>query len=115
MAGPVTANLSQFIGEDKVYQDTIYKSDGTTLQDITGWEVSFYIHVYGDPTSVLLTKTTTGGGIALTTPLSGVMQITVGASDTINMFPGQYEYSIDRTDTGNSLVITKGLFTLLSR
>jgi hypothetical protein len=116
MAGPIIANLSQFVGEDKVYQDTIYQSNGTTPQDITGWGVSFYIHVYGDPDSKLVSKDNgVVGGVVLTTPLLGVLRISVLASDTASIYPGQYEYSIDRTDTGNSLVVTRGCFTLLSR
>lgn len=113
------ANLAQAVGEDKLYQDTIFQSDGTTPQNITSWSVSFTVHAYNDPTLVYFQKTIINGtvqdGIAFPDPTHGVMNITVANADTVNMPPGEYEYIIERTDTGNDAVLTRGLFTLLRK
>ena len=108
----VIANLSQYPGEDKVYQDTIYQADGTTPQDITGWAVTFAVHPYGDPSVTLISKTV-GAGITLTNPTMGVMQIQMDAADTISLPPGQFQYYVERTTTGGDTIPTAGLFTLL--
>lgn len=111
----VVVNLSLHHSEDKIFQDTIYQSNGTTLQDITNWNVSFLVHTYGDPTNVFITKTTANSGIVLSNPTLGVLQISIVAADTSVMIPGEYEFVISREDAGNSAVVTKGLFTILRR
>jgi hypothetical protein len=115
-ASPTTiVNLAQFVGEDKLYQDTIVQADGVTPQDITNWGVSFKVTAYDDPTAVYISKSTAGGGITLVTPLLGVLQILVQSTDTAGMYPGSYRYAIERVDVGNDAVLTAGLLTLLSR
>lgn len=107
----VIVNLAMRIGEDKIFQDTIYQSDGITPQNITGWSVSFVVHRYGDRSTVFITKTV-GAGITLTSPTTGVMQITVANADTVSLQLGQYGYYVQRTDSGNSADLSSGLFTL---
>ena len=108
----VTANLAQFVGEDKIYQDQILQADGVTPQDITNWQITFTMHAYGDPATVFFTKTV-GSGISVPQPNNGICQITVAQADTINLNPGQYSYSIIRTNPNADAVPTYGLFTLL--
>ncbi len=110
----VLANLSQFTGEDRIYQITVYSS-GTTPQNITGWSLAFRVHVYGDPGSLFLTKTTGGGGIVLTNPTLGILQVSLAAADTSSLTPDEYQFFLERTDTSNDLILTAGLFTLLRR
>lgn len=110
----VIANLAQFVGEDKQYQDTIYQADGSTAENITGWSVTFDMHAYDDPDNVYFTKTV-GAGIVLTTPASGVLTITVDRADTVDLPPGQYAYTIYRTNSGANVVVTYGMFTLVGR
>lgn len=115
MAVPaITANLAFFSGEKKIIQDSVFQSNGTTPQDITGWSVTFKMHHYGDPSSALVTKTV-GSGIVLTTPTSGIMQITLDAVDTVSIHPGLYEYYVERTDSSSNAVVTRGCITLQQR
>lgn len=109
----ITNNLSMMVGEDRIFQDTIYQADGVTVQNISGWSVSFSVFRYDNPTTVFFTKTTAGGGVVLTSPLTGVLQVTVTAADTASMYPNQYEFVVQRTDTGNVLNLTRGVLSLL--
>lgn len=111
----VVADLVMFLGTDKTFADTIYQSDGVTPQDITNWSLKFVVHAYGDQSTVFITKTTGGGGITIPLPTNGLANITVNAADTVNMFPGQYGWYVERTDSGADDVLSYGLFTLLQR
>ena len=109
----VTSNLAMMIGEDRVFQDTIYQADGVTVQNISNWTISFTVFRYDSPSTVLITKTTAGGGVVLTNPTQGVLQITVAAADTASLYPNQYEFVVQRTDSGNVLNLTRGVLSLL--
>lgn len=116
-AGATIVNIAMYLGSAKVFEDTIYGTDGSTPQDITGWGLAFVVHKYGDQYTTFITKTTGGGGIALTDPQNGVLQVTLAETDTVVssvpvIFPGQYEYYIQRTDVGNTDTLSRGLFTL---
>lgn len=106
------ANLSVFWGEDKTLQDTIYQSDGSTVQNITGWLITFVVTAYGNPEAIFITKTV-GDGITLSNPTQGVLQIALGSEDTLVMRPGEYSYEIRRTGAGAESMLTYGLFTIL--
>lgn len=110
----VIVNIQLYKSEDKIYEDTIYESDGTTPQDITGWALLFSFHKYGDPDTVFFEKTT-GDGIEITNADEGVCQVTVESDDTEDLYPNQYGYYISRTDTGDNAVLTSGLATLALR
>ena len=104
-------NLSMSIGEDQPFTDTIVKADGVTPQDITNWALTFTIHAYGDPNIVYVTKTI-GSGLTVPVPANGQVNIAMQNADTVNMYPGLYQWRIERTDTGNDRVLSTGLFTL---
>ncbi len=106
------SNARMFVGNDKTFLDTIYQADGVTPQDISGWSLAFFLHEYGNPDNVFVTKTT-GSGIVLTAPTLGQLTITLHRADTLGMFAGQFQYSVTRTDTGFYLEQSLGLFTLL--
>lgn len=101
-------NMQINVGEQKAFTDTI-TTVTSGVQDITNWLVTFTLHVVNDPGSVFLTKTV-GSGITLTNPSQGVMTIQFNPSDTSGLRPGQYAYSIERTDV--PLQLTVGLLTL---
>jgi hypothetical protein len=110
----IAANFSCYVGEDVSLPVTIYQADNATPEDITGWSsVSFIVHAIGS-TTALITKTV-GNGIVLTTPLSGLLTITVAAADTVNLAANQYLFRIERTDLGSDAVLTEGFFTLLGK
>lgn len=110
--GAVVTNLSIFVGEDKLFQDQIYEADGTTQQDVTGWHLTFTVHAYHDPSTVFITKTV-GSGVTLVPPTTeGVVDILVSSSDTLGIWPGVYQWKLERTDSGSEAVLSLGLFTV---
>ena len=108
-------NLTIFKGTDKTIQDSIFQADGITPQNLTGWSLKFTIYLYGDSSQVFITKTSSGppGGITISNPLNGTILINIMMADSINMYPGQYEYKIERVDLGFDDRPTIGLFTIL--
>lgn len=109
----ITRNITKdddwFTGEDKSLVFTIYQSNETTAQDITGWALSYRLKrspadADGD---AVLTKTT-GSGIALTTPLSGICTVTIEDTDTDSLDPRTYFHELKRTNAGNETVLTTG-------
>ena len=134
MMMPAYLALSQFVGEDKVFPPlTIYQSDGVTPQNITGWSLTFTIHAYGDPSAVFFSvppdltdqngivltdengiSLTVNVGVTVSNPSSGQVQVAIARSNTLNMFPSQYSYSLARTNPGNYTELYYGAYTLNS-
>jgi hypothetical protein len=110
----ITTNDDFFLGEDKVLPDTIYQSDGITLQNVTGWTISFMVkkHATDLDADAKVTKTTANGGIVLTAPLSGLITITLASADTASLPAGLYAYEVKRTDVFPKTVLTTGTLTL---
>ncbi len=104
-------NLSQYVGEDKQFIDTILQPDGVTPQNIANWLLTFVVHAYGDPNVVYITLTI-GTGLTVPMPTNGQVTITNAMANTLNMRPGLYQWFIQRTDSGNSAILSGGLFTL---
>ena len=96
------------VGEDKTLRFTIYQSDGTTVQNITGMAVEFVIREHDESPVALLTKTTGGGTIVLTTPTSGILDVTLLDTDTETWKPKVYRYALRRTDAGSETVWAYG-------
>lgn len=111
MASALVGNLSQYTGEDKVYQDQIYQPDGITKQDVTGWTAALVVHKYNDPFTTFFTVI---GGI-VGSPLLGLLSFPVPSALTINMRPDQYAYYVKRTNVGGDTIVSVGLFSLLQR
>ena len=107
----ISANIVWYIGEDVSIPDTIYQADGITPENITGWSVSFIVHAIGSSTP-LITKTV-GAGIVLTTPLSGLLTVTIAAADSATLAANQYCFKVVRTDAGADAILTTGFLTLL--
>lgn len=108
-------NLFQYLGTDKQFQVTIFQGDGVTRQDLSTWAaVSFIVHAYGNPNIVYITKTV-GSGVALTTPLQGIITVTINAADTASMPPDLYQFRIERTDANNDVVTGIGTYSLLGK
>lgn len=98
-----------FTGEDKALVFTIYESDETTPQDITGWTVSWRLkRRQSDADSAALLTKTVGGGISLTTPLSGVLTVSVADTDTDAILAGSYFHELKRTTDGSETVLSFG-------
>jgi hypothetical protein len=110
----ITADDDFFLGEDKSLVVTVYQSDGITLQNVTGWAISFMVKKSATDAdaNAKVTKTTAGGGIVLTAPLSGLITITLTDTDTASLPADSYRYEVKRTDDGSETVLTFGRLTL---
>ncbi len=108
-----TFTFEMFTGEDVSFPVTIYQSDGTTPQNISGWALRFVLHPPSGPPVVTLT--TAGGEIALTTPLSGLATVTLGAGKTALLPSGDYVCYVERADSGFDAILADGTATLKAR
>jgi hypothetical protein len=103
-----------FIGEDKILGPfTVYQQNKRTPQNITGWSVSWMMKRDLDDADVdaVLVKTTSAG-ITLTTPTSGILNITIADTDTDGLAAGTYYHEVKRTDAGNETVLATGTCVL---
>ena len=105
----ITDDDNFFIGEDKSLVVTIFQSNKITVQDITGWTLSWRLKASLDDAdaSALLTKTT-ASGIALTTPTSGICTITILDTDTDALNPGTHFHELKRTTADSETVLATG-------
>lgn len=108
-----TQNFTLVAGEDISIPWTIYQADGVTPQNITGWSLAFTVHDLDG--TVYFVKATGGGGIALTTPLSGLATVTLNSADTLELVPRPYLFRGERTDAGADAVETRGLMIVQPR
>jgi|SRR5215472_3530976 len=110
----IQANFESYVGEDVSLPVTVYSDSAeTTPANITGWSVQFVVHQVGG--SALITQTTSNGGITLTTPLSGLLTVSIPAALTTNMAAGTYCFRVERTDSGADAVLTTGTWFLLNK
>lgn len=94
-----------FAGEDKQLQFTILDENEDPV-NITGWAVTFS---FADGVSETpLFEKTVGSGIALTTPGSGLLTVTVTDADTEDLDAGDYVYALHRTDASTETVLAFG-------
>lgn len=96
-----------FQGEDWILPDTIDRG----VTNIAGWAVAFTIMRSSD-NAVLVTLTTAGGGVVLTTPASGLLTVVVPAAQTAVLPAGEYRYDVARTNSGSKVVLTWGKVTV---
>lgn len=103
-----------YLDEDKGLVITVYQSDGTTPQSISGWSLSWMLkrRLTDADASAILTKTT-ASGIALTTPASGICTVTIADTDTTSIASGDYYHELKRTDAGYESVLVTGKAVLL--
>jgi hypothetical protein len=104
-----------FIGEDKTIAFEIYSSDEATMQDVTGYAVEFKMRIKADSDKVVLTRTTGASTITITGSYASAqatntqrVNVLVEDTDTDNLQPGAYSYSLRRTDAGNETVLAYG-------
>ncbi len=111
--GAVKTQFERYVGDDFTIPVTIYQADNVSVANITGWSVTFAFHT---PTSDIdLVTKTVGSGIVITTPLAGLLTITMHSGDTSDLEPGNYQFRVERTDSGNNDVLVDGVFKLLRK
>lgn len=92
---------------------TVTDDDGNII-DITGADVEWYLLQYetSPDEDHLLKKTTTDGGITVTSAQDGEFTVTVDAGDTDGM-SGEYHHRARMTDsTGNRSTVMTGTITI---
>lgn len=109
----ITTEDDFYTGEDKSLVFTIYETDGTTAQDITGWTLAYmWKRAPSDADSAAVLTKTTSAGIALTTPGSGICTVTIDDTDTDSLLPQTYHHELKRTTAGSETVLTTGTVLL---
>lgn len=111
---PITRQY--FTGEAKNLKFVVSQDDDVTPQNITGWSLSWMVKEVGDnipDSDALITKTTAGGGITLTTPSSGICTVTLAAADIVGIKANMsYRHELKRVDASAPTVLSQGLFIL---
>jgi hypothetical protein len=110
-------------GDDRTLRFTATEADGTTALDLTGcslkWELFAWASgpKYGVPeATAIVTKTTGGGGITVTDPAGGILEVNVLAADTGSLVPtdqgnAMHWHELQMTDTdGKILTVASGHF-----
>lgn len=96
---PNTYDITILRGDDQDVEFTVVDSAGVA-QNITGWAFSFTVKAgLDDPIASALFQRTVGAGIALTTPLSGILTVSIASANTAAM-AGNYVYDLQGVDTG---------------
>jgi len=108
----ITSDHEWFTNTDHVFEFTIYQEDGVTPQNITGWELSWFLkRGEGDPDAAALLAKTTGGSpteIDIVNGATGRVDVIVLAADTAGIRGGDYFHELKRTDTAQESVESYG-------
>ena len=105
-----------FTGEDRVLEFTIYQRDGVTVQDISGWELSWFLKrsKKDADADAVLTKTNSGSpaDITIVDGPNGRVDVLVAAADTLALVARVYRHELKRMDTGEKTIESYGDATL---
>ncbi len=100
MTLPLIQNLSIYQAEDATFALTLG-------QDITGWTLELFVTAYEDSGSQYFTEP-----VSITTPLTGVISLSIPSAATANMRFDCYSYYVKRTDSGHDTIAAAGLLTI---
>lgn len=103
---PIKDTDNWFIGEDRTFQFTVTKPDGSA-QPITGWSLEWVLRRHPAEGAALITKTTPTG-VAITNGSAGVCEVRIAAADTRELAPGTYFHTLARSDQGSKTVLAFG-------
>ncbi len=104
----VNQDILFYQGDSRQLVVTVYNSQGTAIP-ITG---AFIRYVIYQDQSVVVTKTTTNGGVVLTDPSAGVFTVYLTPTDT-GALRGSYNHMARMIDTsGDSSIIMTGTVTV---
>jgi hypothetical protein len=94
-----------YIGEDVLIHETVYQTNQTTIQDVTGYTFTFII---SKADAAVLTLTP-----AIVVAASGTVDVTITAAQTTALAnTGQYEYHFKRTNAGYVTILGHGYLEL---
>jgi hypothetical protein len=104
-----------FVGEDKTLPFEIYSDDEVTIQNVTGWAMTWVLRKGKDDDPIVLTKTTGGSTITITgsynaDPDTNTQRVNVliEDTDTEHFQPGKYYHTLKRTTAGSATVLSYG-------
>ena len=104
-------NLTITRGDTVIHRITVKNTD-ETAKDITGATARYTIRPENYAESQVLQKTV-GSGIALTTPLSGILDVTLSSADTATLAPAiKYVYDCEVTLSGQVSTVQTGTITV---
>lgn len=107
------ANLTLIRGDTFIHRITVKNSD-ETVKDITGATVRYTLREQWYGGTQILQKTV-GSGIQLTTPVSGVLDVTIPDTETDDLLPGiRYVYDCEVTVSGQRQTVQTGEVTVLA-
>ena len=108
-----------FVGADHSIDVTVYKANGTDIQDITGWTIVLDIRKKDTSTAALLSKTGVVSGTYNISPGTNTQKVTFTLADdpdlAATVFTGDDwtgRYSIKRTDAGSEQPLRYGAVTI---
>jgi hypothetical protein len=114
----INADDDFFLGEDKTIEFTILDADSIPV-NVTGWAIEWVVRKLDDSDSATLTKTTGGGGIAITGVYNvdpavntQLVVVTVEDTDTSSLTPRTYRHALKRTDDGFETILSYGNLVL---
>ena len=108
-----TAEDNWFKDEKKQLVFDVVDEDAAA-QTMTGWTLSFSIYRMGSSAAAILTKTTTGGDIAISNGngTNDRATVTVAATDLSAQLAGTYQYELERTDASSPQKLAFGTLVL---
>jgi hypothetical protein len=95
---PIKQGDHWFIGEDRTLRFSVIDEDGLA-QNISGWSLEWLLRERPWGAQALITKST-GAGITITSPTTGVCEVAIADDDTIALAPGVYFHTLRRTNAG---------------
>src|SRR5262245_13636266 len=101
-------------GDTLVHQIIVNNPDNTP-HDLTGASaVRYTIRQYNYAGAQVVQKTLAGGGVALSDPVAGKLQVTLAATDTAVLIPAQtYVYDCEITLGGQVQTVQTGTITVV--
>lgn len=108
----ITSDHEWFTNTDHILEFTIYQEDGVTVQNITGWDFSWFLKRGSKDldAAALLAKTSTGSpaDIAIVNGPAGRVDVVVADVDTLNIRGGDYFHELKRTEAAQETVLSYG-------
>lgn len=112
---PITTNVANLTitrGDTVFHRITVLNTD-ETAKDISGATARYTVRSVNFSGVQILQKTTGGGGIQLTTPASGILDVTLDPANTALLIPGQrYVYDCELTLSGQVSTVQTGSLTV---
>ena len=111
----ITTNVAPITitrGDTVIHRVTVLNTD-SSVKDITGATVRYTIRERLTGETQILQKTV-GAGVQLTTPLSGILDVTLDPADTAVLVPGRpYSYDCEVTHGGQVSTVQTGSMTVV--